>query len=320
MEISGNENLVSLNGLENITFIDGSLILVEMSDLVNLSGLNNLACLNGSMKIGYLQHNEGLWYIVGNPLLTSVPDFTSLDSIGGDFYLMGNEMLTNVDGLSSLKSIGGDLLVYGNAILEDFVGLNNLISIGGDMDIGSFEGNPGFQTLEGLNNIQPESIELLKICNNSSLSSCAVQSICQYLAAPNGEIIIEYNAPGCNSPEEVDSACVYVSVEQSSVVSRQSSVRVYPNPTTGISSFWFRGSPARTTDIVQSGGSSKEHVTLKIYDLHGREVATVVDERFPPGEHIVSFDASSLTPGVYILRQSAVGSRQLAARKFIVIK
>jgi hypothetical protein len=61
-------------------------------------------------------------------------------------------------------------------------------------------------------------------------------------------------------------------------------------------------------------------VTLKIYDLHGREVATVLDEWMPAATHEVSFHAGSLPAGVYIWRQLAAGSRQLAAGKLMVIK
>jgi hypothetical protein len=48
--------------------------------------------------------------------------------------------------------------------------------------------------------------------------------------------------------------------------------------------------------------SSSEYFTLKIYDLHGREVATVVDRVFPAGEHEVRFDASGLPAGIYVLQ------------------
>ncbi len=39
------------------------------------------------------------------------------------------------------------------------------------------------------------------------MSNCDAQSICDYLASPNGTIIIHDNAPGCNSPEEVEEDC-----------------------------------------------------------------------------------------------------------------
>ena len=43
---------------------------------------------------------------------------------------------------------------------------------------------------------------------------------------------------------------------------------------------------------------------MKLYDLHGREVATVVDRVMPAGEHVVSFDASGLPAGIYFCRAS----------------
>jgi hypothetical protein len=54
--------------------------------------------------------------------------------------------------------------------------------------------------------------------------------------------------------------------------------------------------------------------------MHGREVATVVDRVMPVGEHVVSFDATHLPPGVYIWRQMGVSTKRLAAGKFIVLK
>ncbi len=40
-------------------------------------------------------------------------------------------------------------------------------------------------------------------------------------------------------------------------------------------------------------------VTLKIFDVLGREVAVLVNEMKQPGFHTVDFDASSLASGIY---------------------
>jgi len=64
--------------------------------------------------------------------------------------------------------------------------------------------------------------------------------------------------------------------EESAVGSWQSAVRVYPNP--------FRD---RCT--IEYTVSEKSHVTLKIYDLMGNEVAVLVDEMASPGEYKVLF-------------------------------
>jgi len=47
-------------------------------------------------------------------------------------------------------------------------------------------GNPVLPSLSGLDNIEENSISDLKIHNNSLLTTCEVQSICNYLASPNG--------------------------------------------------------------------------------------------------------------------------------------
>jgi hypothetical protein len=39
-----------------------------------------------------------------------------------------------------------------------------------------------------------------------------------------------------------------------------------------------------------------------VYDLLGREVATLVNENLPPGSYEVKFDASGLPSGVYFYR------------------
>jgi len=85
------------------------------------------------------------------------------------------------------------------------------------------------------------------------------------------------------------------------------SMEVWPNPTSGISNFKFQ-----ISDI--------QHITLKIYDLHGRKVATVVDEVMPPGEHSVMFNAGKLPTGIYIVHKSAISNQQSAITKLVVVR
>jgi hypothetical protein len=46
-------------------------------------------------------------------------------------------------------------------------------------------------------------------------------------------------------------------------------------------------------------------VTLKVFDVLGREVATLVNETKNPGFHTVNFDASNLASGIYFYRIDA---------------
>ena len=59
-------------------------------------------------------------------------------------------------------------------------------------------------------------------------------------------------------------------------------------------------------------------VTLKIYDLLGKEVATLVNEEKPAGTYKVNFDASGLPSGIYFYRISAGSFHQ--TKKMVLLK
>ncbi len=52
------------------------------------------------------------------------------------------------------------------------------------------------------------------------------------------------------------------------------------------------------------------HVTITVYDITGRKIALLLDENYPAGRHTLSFDARSLSSGVYLYRMSASGAMQ----------
>lgn len=79
----------------------------------------------------------------------------------------------------------------------------------------------------------------------------------------------------------------------------------YPNP--------FNPSTTLTFDIHHSA-----FVILKVYNLLGQEVRTLVNERKEPGVHRVEFNAEGLPGGVYISRIQAGGFA--ASRKMVLLK
>ena len=58
--------------------------------------------------------------------------------------------------------------------------------------------------------------------------------------------------------------------------------------------------------------------TLKVYDVLGNEVATLVNEYRPAGSYEVEFDASNLSSGVYFYQLKA-GSF-IEAKKMILLR
>jgi hypothetical protein len=68
----------------------------------------------------------------------------------------------------------------------------------------------------------------------------------------------------------------------------------YPNPFNSQTSFSFSIAAA-------------DHVTLKVFDLLGREVATVVDKNMEAGRHSINWSAEGLATGVYVYTLSTGG-------------
>jgi hypothetical protein len=79
----------------------------------------------------------------------------------------------------------------------------------------------------------------------------------------------------------------------------------YPNP--------FNPTTELRFDLSQAG-----RTTLKVYDMLGREVATLVNGQRAAGTYTVSFDAAQLPSGIYFARLTSGANTQV--RKLMLIK
>jgi hypothetical protein len=59
-------------------------------------------------------------------------------------------------------------------------------------------------------------------------------------------------------------------------------------------------------------------VTLKVYDILGREVATLVNEEKPAGEYEVEFNAANLPSGIYFYQLKAGNYSE--TKKMVLLK
>jgi hypothetical protein len=152
----------------------------------------------------------------------------------------------------------------------------NLTSIGGDLQM-IF--NISLTSLSGLDSINPASIANISIQYNDVLSTCDIKSICDYIASPNGDIYIENNAPGCNSQEEVEAACL-TSVEE---VKIGNGITIIPNP---------------ANDKITISSSTITSITqLSIFNVNGEKL---IERQLTDTE--TRLDISALPRGVYFVR------------------
>jgi len=190
--------ITNLNGLSNLTSIKGGLFVVFNDLLSGFEGMNNLTSV-GDLTIAY------------NREVTNFSGLDNLAYVGGWFGILYNISLIDFSGLNHLTTIVGGLQIDSNDSLTSLNGLDKVTSIGEDLIV---QYNMALKNLTGLSSLDSGSISNLVIKLNYSLSKCEVESVCNYIANSTGKVEILNNSTGCNSLEEVETACGIVSVDK----------------------------------------------------------------------------------------------------------
>jgi len=115
----------SLDGLSQLTHIDGDLRIANNGELVNLAGLQNVKSINGSILI------------FENDSLASLTHLQGIETIKGFLSVGKNEILESLDGLDNIFYAISDLRIFANPLLSN-CSLSNLctyLSNGGNHTI-----------------------------------------------------------------------------------------------------------------------------------------------------------------------------------------
>ena len=76
--------------------------------------------------------------------------------------------------------------------------------------------------------------------------------------------------------------------------------------------------PFNTGTVISFHLSRRSHVSLRIFDISGRQVDRLADGEFPAGEHRCSFQAGELPSGIYLCRLETEGGSQ--SRKLVLLR
>jgi hypothetical protein len=93
----------------------------------------------------------------------------------------------------------------------------------------------------------------------------------------------------------------------------------YPNPFNPTTTINFTVPTPPHPSPYKGEGPREGLVLLRVYDILGREVATLVNQKLKPGNYEVQFNASSLSSGMYFYRID-IGNRLTSVKKMILIK
>ncbi|MFH1197462.1 MAG: T9SS type A sorting domain-containing protein [bacterium] len=132
------------------------------------------------------------------------------------------------------------------------------------------------------------------------------------------EVTVELSVPGLFTSKSVSYITSYptniTSVRESSEIPVTFMLHQnYPNPFNPSTTIQY-SIPGVETPYM----ASLQHVTLKVYDVLGREVKTLVNETQNPGNYEVTFDAANFASGVYFFRIEAYDF--VDVKKMLLIK
>jgi hypothetical protein len=125
-----------------------------------------------------------------------------------------------------------------------------------------------------------------------------------------------YDLKGCvvNGVVYGDTAMTSVKIISSEIPSQYNLYQNYPNPFNALTKITF--------DIPSNGFPIKtfgnDRVVLKIYDILGKEITTLVNEQLNPGTYEVTFYGTNLPSGIYFYRLTA--GDFVVTKKLILLK
>ena len=107
------------------------------------------------------------------------------------------------------------------------------------------------------------------------------------------------------SVEEFKAQSSVESREEGFIAERINIEAAYPNP--------FNSSAKLRFNIDQS-----ENISIKIFDLRGREIVVLAEEYFQPGEYEITWSPANLTSGIYFTRFESEGITEI--QKIVLLK
>lgn len=92
----------------------------------------------------------------------------------------------------------------------------------------------------------------------------------------------------------------------------------YPNPFNPTTKIRYAVPTPPSSSTLVKGRNELGFVTLKVYDILGNEVATLVNEQREAGYYEVEFNASNIASGVYIYRLTS--DKYISTKKMLMLK
>ncbi|MEM8600198.1 MAG: T9SS type A sorting domain-containing protein [Bacteroidota bacterium] len=215
------------------------------------------------------------------------------------FSIANNASLATIDAFGSLTSVT-TLDISGNIALADLDAFVMLAEARRNVLIQTNESLSNVDGLAALRSVGRD----LDVRFNPALGDCA-DGLGPLLTEGSigRDTRIDFNATGCNSVDEV--VALFTDIEPGAAPLTTALTDAYPNPSTG------------TLSLAYTLAAPAE-VTLAVYDVLGRLVATLEEGPRGAGTHEIDGVTTRLPAGAYVLRLAANGER--FARRFEIVR
>lgn len=340
--ISNNHVLTDLHGLENLAKINGKVDIQASLSLKNVDGLASLSAVGGNLQLmncAALENLNGLqslrsvggeMWIALNPQLTSFCGLYPLFTTGtfGYVTIFSNGILFpsppgEVEQIIALGPCAPDVTVvavdiYPGTCPNEFnvkgKGAISVAILGTDgFDVQNID--PTTLLLEGISPLRWSVEDVATPVSNGEQCDCTIdgpdgfvdltlkfdaKSLIAALGEVNNDDELSLTMTGNLSDGTVfeGSDCVSIAGVKlgkdldgnlSNVPEEYALFENYPNPF----------NPSTT---IKYSIPNTEFVSIKVYDVIGNELTTLVNKEQPAGNYEVRFDASSLSSGIYLYK------------------
>jgi len=342
---SGEDSTAALSGFTltngNGAWEEGGGISIRNSSPIisNITIINNWAMKGGGVYLEnsdaiithitlHSNHAEGWWWspAAGGGISCFDSDLILTDSkIRGNFSRWGGGIYSSNSNLYLMNVIISDnYALYGGGIgfiwRKEKRDSSNIFLSNVTIKNNSTDGSDGWPGGGGINcgthtRLYFDNINRCNIYNNSVDSSVVG---CDLYTWSDSIIDIVVDTFTVLSPDttvayplnkftfDILNAAIPVSIPEKSITPLQYSLKQnYPNP-------------FNPTTTIEFSLPESEHVTLKIYNLLGQEVATLVSDKLKAGSYNYSWDAGSLASGMYFYR--LVTENYSCTKKLILLR
>jgi tartrate-resistant acid phosphatase type 5 len=223
-------------------------------------------------------------------------DVYRIDATTGSPVLLGSNSGLAYSGLS-FSPTSGEL--WASVRLP----IDSIYTIDRTTGLATFVGTTGFQALTRAISFTPEGTLLALIDNGSGEDYLArldtTTAAGSILAGPLPVMFLSALAISTEVPTDVREVGV-ANIPEVSELDQN-----YPNP-------------FNPHTIIHYRLSTENDVSLKVFDLLGRQVAVLLNEKKSAGTYAITFDAAGLSSGVYIYRLTA--GQYIRSRKMVLLR